>query len=217
MRLAAGTGAGDAVRMPSVTDMTPRRGLFLDRDGVINADRGFVARREDFVWLDGIFVLVRTALAHGFAPVIVTNQSGIGRGLYTLEDYEGLTAWMLARFATEQAPIERVYQCPYHPEAELPHYRAVHPWRKPAPGMILAAAADLRLDLARSVLVGDRWSDVEAAAAAGVGTIVLVGPASDFGRDAVPQQLVRLRDTRAAADWFRGDYLDAQATPTTPD
>ena len=197
--------------------MSPRLhpALFLDRDGVVNVDRGFVARREDFVWQEGIFDLVRLALARGFVPVIVTNQSGIGRGLYTLADYTVLTEWMLARFATEGATIARVYQCPYHPEAEIPQYRAVHPWRKPAPGMLLAAQHDLRLDLARSVMIGNRWSDVGAAVAAGVGKIVLVGPLSQSqpgsdpppgGIASAPADLVRLPDMPAVARWFAEHY-----------
>ena len=139
-------------------------------------DRGFVARKEDFVWQDGIFELVRLATARGFVPVVVTNQSGIGRGLYSLADYEALTAWMLACFEAEGAPIARVYFCPFHPEAEIAEYRAAHPWRKPAPGMLMAAAADLDLELERSILVGDRWSDVGAARAAGLDEVVIVGP-----------------------------------------
>ena len=189
--------------------------LFLDRDGVVNVDRGFVARREDFVWQEGIFDLVRLALARGFVPVIVTNQSGIGRGLYTLADYAALTAWMLARFAAERATIARVYHCPYHPEAEIAQYRAVHPWRKPQPGMLLAAQVDLQLDLGRSVMVGDRWSDVGAAVAAGVGNIMLVGPLSreqpgpdppPGGIASAPAGLVRLGDMPAVVCWFAEQY-----------
>ena len=183
-----------------------RPALFLDRDGVINADRGFVARKEDFVWVDGIFALVRMARARGVVPVVVTNQSGIGRGLYSLADYDALTAWMLERFAAEQAPIARVYYCPYHPEAVLPQFRAVHDWRKPAPGMLLAAQADLGLDMVRSVLIGNRWSDVEAGRRAGVGHLVLVGPTTQAGdwSDAasIPPGLVRCATLADVLDWF---------------
>jgi D-glycero-D-manno-heptose 1,7-bisphosphate phosphatase len=182
-----------------------RPALFLDRDGVINADKGFVARQIDFVWQDGIFVLVRAALGAGYVPVIVTNQSGIGRGLYTQADYEALTDWMLARFAAEGAPIARVYHCPFHPEAELPQFRAAHPWRKPQPGMLLAAAGDLELDLARSILIGDRWSDIGAGMAAGVPHLVIVGGlASAAAQDVIepPTELVRCPDLHAINAWF---------------
>ena len=83
----------------------PRPALLLDRDGVINVDRGFVSRREDFEWQPGIFAVARTATRLGMAPVVVTNQSGIGRGLYTQDDFQTLTAFMLERFAAEGAPI----------------------------------------------------------------------------------------------------------------
>ena len=194
-----------------VRDGVRRPALFLDRDGIINADRGFVAHRKDFVWQDGIFTLVRAALAQGFVPVVVTNQSGIGRALYTEADYQILTEWMLERFAAEQAPIARVYHCPYHPEAELPHYRSVHPWRKPAPGMLLAAQAELQLDLGASILFGDRWSDIDAGLAAGVGTIVLVGPLATQPRDGTsaqgaPDGLIRCPDMAAAVRWFAEKY-----------
>ena len=185
-----------------VTTGEKRPALFLDRDGIINADRGFVARREDFIWQDGIFDLVRSALARGFVPVVVTNQSGIGRGLYTAADYAALTEWMLARFAEEHAPIARVYHCPFHPEAELPQFRCVHPWRKPAPGMLLAAAQDLHIDLTRSILLGDRWSDIAAGVAAGVTRVVLVGPLANAVYDDAPPGLIRLPDMAAAAQWF---------------
>ena len=190
----------------AVKDAARRPALFLDRDGVVNADRGFVAKREDFVWQEDIFALVREALARRFVPVIVTNQSGIGRGLYTEADYASLTKWMLARFDAEHAPIARVYHCPYHPEAELAHFRAVHPWRKPAPGMLLAAADELNLDLANSILLGDRWSDVDAGVAAGVGTIVLVGPLATQARENAPPHLIRLPDIMSTVRWFTEKY-----------
>lgn len=189
----------------------PRRtALFLDRDGVVNADRGFVARREDFIWQSGIFELVRHALACGLVPVIVTNQSGIGRGLYTCEDFATLNAWMLDVFAAQSAPIARVYHCPYHPDAVLPQFRQAHPWRKPSPGMLLAAERDFDLDLARSIMIGDRWSDVGAAVAAGIGGIVLVGPRAQEANPMAPLGLVRLDNMTQAVRWLVGHLAGAR-------
>lgn len=177
-----------------------RRALFLDRDGVINIDRDYVYRIEDFEWQPGIFDLARSAQRRGFALVIVTNQSGIGRGYYTEEDFEALTVFMRNRFAAEGAPIEAVYHCPFHPEAVRPEYRAAdHPWRKPRPGMVLAARDELGLDLAESVLVGDRASDVESGAAAGVGTLVLVGGSAS---ELSAPDVLRFADTAAVARWM---------------
>ncbi len=153
-----------------------RPALLLDRDGVINVDRGFVSRREDFEWMPGIFELTRTAHSLGMRLVVVTNQTGIGRGYYSEDDFLGLTSYMRERFVAEGAPLDAVYHCPFHPEALEARYRAEdHSWRKPRPGMILAARDDLDLDLQRSVLLGDRLVDLQAGAAAGVGTLVLIG------------------------------------------
>jgi D-glycero-D-manno-heptose 1,7-bisphosphate phosphatase len=154
-----------------------RCALFLDRDGVINEDRGWVHTRDNFVWQNRIFDLARAAADARWPIVVVTNQSGIARGLYTEQAFLQLTNWMCARFASEEAPITRVYHCPYHPDAVIEAYRQHHHWRKPAPGMLLAAAKELDLDLSGSILFGNSWSDLAAAAAAGVERTVLVGQA----------------------------------------
>ena len=110
--------------------MQQRPALLLDRDGVINVDRGFVSRRENFEWMPGIFDLVRTAIGLGMPVVVVTNQSGIGLGKYTEDDFFAVTAFMRERFEREGAALSAVYHCPYHPEAIEERYRAAdHPWR----------------------------------------------------------------------------------------
>jgi D-glycero-D-manno-heptose 1,7-bisphosphate phosphatase len=153
----------------------PRRAAFLDRDGVINVDRGYVFRREDFEFVPGALGACARLHRLGFALVVATNQSGIGRGMYTEDDYRQLTEWMQAQFAAAGAPLSGIYHCPHHPEARLAAYRFACACRKPAPGMLLAAAHDLALDLARSILFGDKASDMAAAAAAGVPWRVLLG------------------------------------------
>lgn len=152
------------------------RALFLDRDGVINVDHGYVHRREDFEFLPGIFDLVRAARGSGHRVVVVTNQSGIGRLLYTEADFAALTQWMLGEFAAAGAPLDRVYHCPSHPTEGIGAYRVDSPMRKPGPGMLLAARDDLGLDLAASTLLGDRASDIAAGRAAGVGRNWLLAP-----------------------------------------
>jgi len=154
------------------------RGLFLDRDGVVNIDAGYVHRIADIRFIDGIFALAGLFARHGFRLVIVTNQSGIGRGLYTEAEFATLMTWMKAEFARHGAPLDAVYYCPDHPTAGIGAYRRDTPRRKPGPGMLLEAAADLGLDLARSWCVGDKESDIAAGRAAGVGTLVLYDPAS---------------------------------------
>jgi D-glycero-D-manno-heptose 1,7-bisphosphate phosphatase len=150
--------------------------LFLDRDGIINVDHGYVHRPEQFEFIPGIFELARFWTNERRRPIIVvSNQSGIGRGYFDEHTYAQLTRWMCDRFTEERVPIARVYHCPYHPEEGLGHYRRDHAWRKPNPGMLLQAASEFDLDLARSAIIGDKMSDVEAGAAAGVGLRILVG------------------------------------------
>ncbi len=153
-----------------------RRGLILDRDGVVNHDAGYVHRIGECRFVDGIFAMTAAFAARGFAIVIATNQSGIGRGLYAEADYTALMDWMRGEFARRGVTIARDYHCPDHPTAGIGPYRRENPWRKPGPGMILQAASDLSLDLARSWTVGDRDSDIAAGRAAGVGTLVRYDP-----------------------------------------
>lgn len=154
--------------------MSLRPALFLDRDGVINHDTGHCHRIEDFVFRDGIFELCARAEARGLALVVVTNQAGIGRGLYSEADFAALTAWMLARFAERGIAFAAVEHCPDHPEHGLGPYRRDNPRRKPGPGMLLDAAARHGLDLARSAMLGDRATDMQAALAAGVPMRMLI-------------------------------------------
>ena len=150
-----------------------RRALFLDRDGVINIDRGYVGTRGDFEYAEGIFDLCRYATDRGFLLLVITNQAGIARGYYSERDFLALTEWMCATFRDHGAPIAKVYFCPFHPEHGLGEYKRDSSFRKPGPGMILQAQTEFDIDLKRSVLVGDRVTDIRAGAAAGVGCNLL--------------------------------------------
>ena len=153
-----------------------RRGLILDRDGVINEDTGYLHRIEECRFVDGIFEMVAAFQARGFVTVIASNQSGIGRGLYSESDFAHFMTWMRWEFARRKVPVAAVYHCPDHPTEGIGPYCRANPWRKPGPGMLQQAAWDLDLDLRKSWTVGDRASDVEAGRAAGVGTIVQYDP-----------------------------------------
>ena len=144
------------------------KALFLDRDGVINVEKNYVHRVEEFEFVDGIFDLCTLAQRLGFRLFVITNQAGIGRGYYSVADYERLTDWMLQQFCNHGVCIDRVYYCPCHPTAGIGKYRKDCFDRKPNPGMILKAQQAFGLDLSQSVLVGDKDSDLEAGRAAGI-------------------------------------------------
>ena len=145
--------------------------LFLDRDGVINIDSGYVYRIAEVEFVDGIFELVAAAKHAGYLVVIVTNQSGIGRGYYNEADFHALMNWMQARFVERGGQIDAVYFCPYHPEHGIGTYRRDSDCRKPAPGMLLQAQRELDVNLAFSIFIGDMPSDMAAGFAAGVGLL----------------------------------------------
>lgn len=150
-----------------------RRALFLDRDGVINVDTGYVHSADRTRWVPGIFELVKSAYLAELVPIVVTNQAGIARGYYSEQDFLAYAEWVHAEFWRADAPLLATYYCPHHPVAGRGDYLLDCCCRKPEPGMLLRAANDYSIDLAASVLVGDKQSDVDAAHAAGVGRAIL--------------------------------------------
>ena len=140
------------------------RALFLDRDGVVNEDHGFVHRAEDIVFQRGILELGRYFTSRNWKIIIVTNQSGIARGLYGPEDVEKVHAFIREKFAFHKVNVTDFFFCPHYPPLTGPCG-----CRKPEPGMILEAAGKHDIDLANSLLVGDKDTDMAAADAAGVG------------------------------------------------
>jgi D-glycero-D-manno-heptose 1,7-bisphosphate phosphatase len=153
-----------------------RKAAFLDRDGVINEDRSYVHRPEDFVLLPGVLEALRMLQDDDYALVIVSNQSGIARGFYTALDYQRVVLYMQSLFAAEGIALAGVYHCPHHPQAFVERYRRVCECRKPGPGLIHLAADELGLSLRASILVGDQATDIEAGRAAGVGRCYLLAP-----------------------------------------
>ena len=151
-----------------------QRAAFIDRDGVLNEERAFVHRIEDFVFLPGAIEALRALERAGYRRVVVTNQSGIARGLYTEADYQRLTDQVRERLRGEGVTLDAIEYCPHLLDAPLPEYRRACECRKPAPGMLLTAIRSLDLDPAGSFLVGDRLTDVQAGRAAGIGRCFLV-------------------------------------------
>lgn len=151
-----------------------RPAAFLDRDGVINIDHGYVYRWEDFAFVPGAVDAMRRLQAAGYALVIVTNQSGIARGYYTEADFLALSARLAQHLAGESVVLDAIEFCPHLPDGSVPGYARDCDCRKPAPGMIQRSASALGIDLAASLLFGDKVSDIEAGRAAGVGRSMLL-------------------------------------------
>ena len=142
--------------------------LFLDRDGVINIDYGYVYKAKDFHFIDSVFELVRHANHLGYLVVVITNQAGIARGLFSEGDFNALTIWMNKQFESQGAKIDKTYFCPFHKDGVIKKYKKDSYLRKPNPGMIENACIDLSIDPKKSVLVGDKKIDIEAGISAGI-------------------------------------------------
>ena len=155
--------------------MSGNRALFLDRDGVINHDFGHVFLKSDFKFIDGIFELASHAIRKGCRIIVITNQGGIGKGLYSEDDFIKLTEWMCDVFSNNGVQISKVYYCASHP-AGIEKYRKFDYRRKPNPGMLLEAKHDFNLNLSKCFFVGDQKTDIQAGIAAGVGCNILYDP-----------------------------------------
>ena len=145
-----------------------RKAVFFDRDGVLNVDKGYLSRIEDFQWIDGAKEALAMLTRLGYAIVVVTNQSGVARGYYTEADVQKLHAWMCQEAKRAGGVITAVYYCPYLEGAPLKAYDKQSDWRKPAPGMVLQAVKDYDIDMAQSFMIGDMPRDVECGERAGM-------------------------------------------------
>ncbi len=153
-----------------------RRAVFLDRDGVVNRDIGYVGPISDFEFLPGVPDALAAIRRQGFLLILCTNQSGIARGRYQMSDFLRTTAWMQQVLALHGGAFDGIYCCPHHPQAQVERYRLDCDCRKPKGGMFRKACADFAIDPALSWAVGDRARDLEGARAVGVRQLALVSP-----------------------------------------
>ena len=158
----------------SLRSVRLNKAVFLDRDGVINKDNGYVHTVDDFEYIDGVFEACLALKQMGYLLIVVTNQSGIARGMYSEDDFHHLTEWMDWNFADKGVELDGIYYCPHHPQKGLGGYKQDCDCRKPKPGMMLDAAEFLKIDMSQSVMVGDKADDMRAAKAAGINTAILV-------------------------------------------
>jgi D-glycero-D-manno-heptose 1,7-bisphosphate phosphatase len=174
------------------------RAAFIDRDGVINQERNYVFRIDDFCVIAGVFEGLAILSRAGYRLIVVTNQAGIARGMYDSDALHLLHEHLRAQCARHGVLLDAIYFCPHHPDGSVIEFAVNCNCRKPAPGMLLQAAKDFDLDLGSCVLIGDKASDIEAAKRAGVGFSVLVESGHKF-----------TAETQALADLVVPDLLAA--------
>jgi len=146
--------------------------IFFDRDGVLNEEVGYLHEIEKFKWIDGAGDAIKLCNEKNFLAVVVTNQSGIARGLYAEDDTKKLHNFMQTELEKFGAHIDAFYYCPHHPEGKVAAYRKICDCRKPEPGLILRACKDFDIDVAKSILIGDGARDIEAGRRAGIGKLI---------------------------------------------
>ncbi|MEP7337887.1 MAG: D-glycero-beta-D-manno-heptose 1,7-bisphosphate 7-phosphatase [Acidobacteriota bacterium] len=191
-----------ALRMNNSSKAQPRRrAIFIDRDGTLNEEVGYIRDPAQFRLFDFAAEAVRLANEAGWLAIVVTNQAGIARGLFTEDFLAQIHQKMTEGLTQAGARLDAIYYCPHHPEIGQPPYRQVCDCRKPRPGMLKRAAEDFDLDLSKCVGVGDRYRDVEAAQAAGArGVLVLTG----HGQAELEQE-----QGRVVADHMAANLLEA--------
>ena len=153
--------------------MEENKAVFLDRDGVINKDFGYVYKIEDFHMYDEVIPALKKLQDAGFKLIVITNQSGIGRGYYTEEDFKRVNDYMIKKLNENGVNIDKVYYCPHHPNGVIPKYKVVCNCRKPATGMIEEGIRDFNINTAKSFLIGDKETDIEAGLKMGLKTALV--------------------------------------------
>jgi len=155
--------------------MKNRPAVFFDRDGVLNEDIGYLYKKEDFKWVQGAIETIKYFNEHEYLVFVITNQSGVARGYYTEVDVQKLHGWMNAELAKYDAHIDEFFYCPHHVKGIVAEYSCDCACRKPKTGMLDKAFAEYSIDKDRSIMIGDKESDMECAAKAGIRGIQFSG------------------------------------------
>jgi D-glycero-D-manno-heptose 1,7-bisphosphate phosphatase len=178
------------------------RAVFLDRDGTLIVEKGYICDFSEVEIFPFAFEAVRLMREHHFKVIVVTNQSAVARGICRLGQVEDLHRCLREEFINREAPIEKIYYCPYLAGGKIKAFQQDHPWRKPRPGMLLQAAADFDIDLSRSYMMGDDLIDLQAGKWAGCKTVLVL-----TGKGAETEK--RLEPTALAPDLVSPNILTA--------
>ena len=191
------------------------KAIFLDRDDTLIKDPGYINDPDQIKLLEGVPACLRGFRKLGYKLVVVTNQSAVARGIITEEVLAQIHERLEELLKAKGVHLDRIYYCPFHPEGVIKKYRKPSDWRKPNPGMLLAAAQELDIDLQRSWCIGNSPSDVEAGARAGCQTILVnqMSPVDGFSRDQIkPDYMaVNMRETLNIVKKYSGEALKAAA------
>ena len=174
------------------------KAVFLDRDGVINEERGYVHKADDFALLPGVVAAIRQLRSNGLKVIVVTNQSGIARGFFDVAAVDNLHRHLHRILAAEGTQVDGIYYCPHHPDGTVTEFAVACDCRKPMPGLFLRAASELKLDLRASYLVGDKLSDIQAGRQADVKKTFLVRTGHPLSHEAI-----------SYADYLANDLYEA--------
>jgi D-glycero-D-manno-heptose 1,7-bisphosphate phosphatase len=166
-----------------MTASNSKRAIFLDRDGVINEDNGYVSVVDDFEFIEGVIEALKKLKEKGYLLVIITNQSGIARGYFSEQQFNTLTEWMDWSLADRGVDLDGIYYCPHHAKHGIGEYKIDCDCRKPKAGMINEAVKELDIDLSQSILIGDKLSDIQAGIAAGINNNYLVRTGKEISEE----------------------------------
>jgi D-glycero-D-manno-heptose 1,7-bisphosphate phosphatase len=192
-----------------LTGKTARRAVFLDRDGTINEEKEYLHRIEDFEFIPGSPEAIRRLKEAGFLVIVVTNQSGVARGYYSLEDVAILHRHMQEKLDAAGAAVDGIYVCPHHPVEGIGEYRRECDCRKGRPGMLLRGAREHGIDLSRSYMIGDKAADVEAGEMAGcMPLMVLTGYGKAEAARISPERVRCFADLAEAAEFLLAESAE---------